>query len=739
MTLTLIRNLPCLACCLLSLLLSVGPAGADEAPTILLSLSSADDEQASVTIMGLRGKSVGTTETLDVITPWEGLVALDPSTPVRFEIDGYWAAPIVWQEGQREAQVVLQPAGIVRLEPPKDLAGTLPEVWATFQQIGRHRAGRDQLPSHRVLCPAEEGSWTCQLPTGRLDLQLSLGGYASQYFWNLAVDTEKQTLLEADRWQRGGSVQGWLVNRGGDELVAQISVSPEIVGTPADPGLQRRDGLRAVHTDSDTRGFFQLGGLAPGAYILKARKEGYDSPEFRFQISRAGEELALQRPIPIAPMATVEVQLDSTVDPWGEGWRIELAQERGRDGTYEHYVSGVANSQGTWRTKKVPAKEYLLSVTDSQGSEWVSDTVTVWHGMGPLFYPIDLVPVSGQLMLGGQGIPGDIVFGSTNGTISISMTADDDGEYSGYLPYEGRWPIDLRLGPGNAVQATEPVQVARPRGKSSATINFDLPATELRGRVLEDGKPARAVVLAIREELTDVETMTTRRKEISLVTDRDDGTFVLRGVSPGPLQLTAYRTDVSSDLQLLQLIENEPLKVSLELRVKRTIEGRLLASDGTTLAGAQIVARPDVGIATGTQSGFDGSFSLQIPAEVSYVDLMILPTGAGFFFQRISMPKDSIKDLVLTAPTTTGNLILANPGQTGHLFFRGIGTRVDRVLGKLVQAGRLGPHPEGGVSLRGLAPGPWSLCPGAFDAESCETIEVLPGGDALIGFPKEGP
>ena len=711
----------------LVLLLLSTTAGATSLP-FLLTIETSDGAQVPVTIQEPQGTD------RQVTTPWTGTIAAPNAASIRLQAEGYWAPPFAEDEAHRELRSVLRPTGKLLLPPPQ---GSLEEgsaVRVKFQLLGdstRNDRSNPDLAKYSEACPLQEAGWICELPAGRLDLEFTQEGFAPVYLWDLELATGANNELGPIRWIRGGSVRGWLVNEGGEDLTADILVRPATLGATPDPTPRRRQKLQELFTRSDERGFFQIAGLPPGAYHLRAVREGFDSREHTFEVTHPGEEIALENTVSIAPLATFEIHVEPMVDPWGDAWTIELSRALGGNGSFESFARGATDDSGSWRKERMPSQEVLLSITDSKGSQWVYETLTVRHDMPPLFRAIDLVPVRGRLMLGGTGIPGILAFGSSEGTTSIRMQADEDGRFSGHLPYEGRWPLDLRLNDSPIQQAAEPVWVEQPSGKSFAEVEIDLPDTELRGRVLEGDRPARAVVLAVREMAGDTNR---RRKDLSLVTDADEGgTFILRGLSPGSLQLSAYDSARSSDVHLIELREEQPVEIDLQLRKKVHLSGRLLTSTGTPLPNAQIVARPDVGLATGTQSDFEGHFELRLPAEVRSVDLMILPTGAGLFFERLHLTGDSLKDLQLATSRVTGTVILPQPGRaTGYLYFHGVGERFDRILGSMLQAGRLSPNTAGGLSLKGLAPGLWSQCPGAFDPETCQTVEVIPGQETLL-------
>lgn len=676
--------------------------------------------------------------------PWTGRVVATGDGHVKLNAEGYWAPSISPRRAEAErVNVILEPAGrlLAALPPRAGQEDTALEVTFADSTPVEELEAPAEPRLHTAACTTSESSWQCTLPARRLDIRLDREGYMPIELWDTLIAAGETTTLEDLNWQRGGSLEGWVVSAEEDGLSAEVEIEPELRAPSADQALQRRWALRSTLVESDDQGFFRASGLAPGRYSIQASKEGFESGLRWLQVPPEAK-LVLDEPLTLVPVASLEIQVDPPIDPWGDPWRIEVARPTSTSGTYESVTTGDSDYSGLWSRRKLPANDYLLTIRDSKNSTWVSETLEVFYGMPLQFYAIDLIPIRGELTLGGEGRAGEIVFGGVDGHISISVISDEEGRFDGLLPYGGRWPLELRLADGmDGHFALESVVVEKKPGKSYAELDIALPDTVLRGRVLEDGEPTRAVVLAVRT-MNDGHPSGSghQRRDISLVTKPDDGRFEVRGLSEGKIQLSAYRGELSSTIHVIELAEDmKPQEIELELQPKKELEGRLVSESGSTIANASILAQPNVGLITGTQSGLDGRFNLRFPPGPSHANLMILSAEGGLILARADLGARPATPVELTIPAASGSLVLEGPLQGGFLFLSGVGIRLDRVLSQLSQAGRLDADPEGGVRLDGLAPGAWSLCKGEFGSSECATAYIAANGKQRLSLETEPP
>jgi hypothetical protein len=664
---------------------------------------------------------------VQIQTPWVGAFGLEDSTPWRLHLEasGYWHPSALLEEG---LEIVLLPAA--ELTVSSEDTDLYREDLRLLVQ--RYEEPGEEWGQHDVVCSPGE-PWRCRLPVGRLDIRLSTAGHAPIYLWDVAILEENDPALGPLTFIPGGSINGWVRwEGGGNRLHAEVVAIP--VGAPSILNLEEkpRNRLREIRVRPNAKGFFQLQGVPPGTFDLRAEQEGYGSSRITVSIGTQGEELVLDQMLDLTPLATVEFVLQPSTDPWGKAWVLTLDRRFSHENLYTTWAKKEADETGTWKVQGVPPATFMMTVADSRGSEWLTEELEVWHGRPTTYFEIDVVPVVGNLSYGAKGIPGRVVFGTTNGVESITMEADDEGDFSGFLPFEGNWPVELRLGGGWASQATEPVTIRRLKGEKNAEIKIALPETLLQGAVTAGGEPAaRAFVVGIRQLSALGQGNPERRREISLETK--DGKFEIRGLSEGELRLQAYHLDVASDWLVLELKSKVPREVTLELQEKVMIDGVVTTTPGAGVIGAKILAIPDIGIATSAQTGLDGSFRLQLAAEVRTMSLVVIPPGHGVFFHGAMVGEEPRPKLRLSTAENAGDIVITNPQGQSILFHGGVGIPLRKILSLLSPSGRIGPHPREGLLLKGMATGTWSLCSGvAYDEAGCTTGTVFPNTEIRL-------
>jgi len=637
-----------------------------------------------------------------------------------------------------------EPMGLVvvrlALDPslPQD-AGPVEEASVAYAPTAADAdaAGDGVEPTERTAsCTVDEGRFACALPAGTFDLCVETPGFHRSCFWNVEIGAHGEADLGTVQLARGARLHGWIEAeyRGVDLEGTPVELTPASEASPDDPSDRRRRKLVVREVESDAEGRFELTGLEPGSYQLRAVREGYFSEPQRVRVEPAAEEVALDRPLLLVPPAELEVFVEPPVDPWSGAWKLRLLRPGDAPERWVEVSKGVAGDSGNWSAAELEPGEYSLEIADSRGASWFEEDLKLTPGESSRFVEIEVVPVEGRLTLGGEGLAAEIVFGTTQGMVQIPMTSDEEGRFEGSLPNEGLWPLELRFdGEQRGSQAIEPVEVRRAPGRRAARLDVELPDTVLRGKVVRGGEGARAFVYGRGEDRAEPG-LPPQRRAIMVQTE-EDGSFELLGLAPGTLELYAYDRSSASEWREVRLDEGiDGPEIVLELRQRRTVAGRLVGPGGP-VAGARLLAKPNAGPGRAVASGVDGTFELMLDADDVFVDFIVLPPSSGFAFQRVGVapptPDGEAAPMVLEASAGVGDLVLPGLDRAGTLRYGGVAVPFQRVLKALLEAGRVAGHPGGGLVLKDAAPGVWSFC-SAGPGNECATHTLAPGGEAHL-------
>jgi hypothetical protein len=119
-------------------------------------------------------------------------------------------------------------------------------------------------------CTRRKDIYACVIPAGvPIDLRFDIDGYVPLYAFDVASMRGERIPL-AFTPIRGASMAGSVQTSDGHPVSgAVISVVPDAPGSP-----DQRLPLRTLTTRTNTRGFFQLAGVAEGEYSVMSRVAG---------------------------------------------------------------------------------------------------------------------------------------------------------------------------------------------------------------------------------------------------------------------------------------------------------------------------------------------------------------------------------------------------------------------------------------------------------------------------------
>ena len=567
---------------------------------------------------------------------------------------GLWAAPVLLPPGADEARVELWRTGRVggMLLPPQD--GPPPrEIRLRF--VSSRRLSSGPVPPTTTVCPVEHTRFTCEVPAGAdLDLRIKVEGFASRFFWHRRVAPGEELSLGPVPLVRGGSVAGWVAGEDG---------GPPAEGQPIEVILSPAEGVAAGEAVGDERGetaaldaqgFFQVVGVMPGRYVAKASAAGGLRAESLPLTVLPDRDSELIEPLVLRPPLAALVRVSPAAEPAGGAWRVDL-QPEGR--TVAVPRSGRTDAAGEWRTDGLTAGRYLVVVRDARGRRLHVGSAEIDADESLVEIEIERVEVVGRVWLGDRPLAARVILGGRNGAVSLSFESDEEGRFTGWVPREGPWRVDVVAGEPPVFRRLVDVAIERPRGQRVARVEIRLPDTLLEGEVVDaDGRPVgEATLLAL--QVPALEPLLDRRVR--------GGRFALRGLAPGTYRLEAVsgslEEHVRSEAVDVILAEEAPYAhARLVLAPPLVVEGQVTSAWGGVPA-AEVFARPldqpphTLGISA--TSDHEGRFRLRLPPGTQRADLEVMAPGYAFApFPGVGI--DPQRPLALRLDETAGDLVL---------------------------------------------------------------------------------
>lgn len=718
---------------LLSILIVVASAGQASASPVRPVRLVIDTDQV---LVGQRATVIahcpGSEEELrrSVELPWQGDLdlATDCQWKLRLDCDRCWAPRVEWG-GESQLTLEAVPAGMLvgQVRPAGDTV-----LW-TVVIDGRDSRGE----RFETRCPVADTRFRCVLPAGQVDLRIQTEGAVSRSFWGLEIPEGEPTDLGAVVFTKGSTLVGWVDASDRDKIPGTtVLLAPQRIALPADPKQGERLELEVHETSAEPSGEFRIEGLLPGTYSLEARQGDWAAEPIAITIPEVQEGAGPVADLPkqhleLLPPTKISLTLEPGVDPWGEPWIVHLSA-LGKAGRLEPLARSPATLGGAWESPPLSLRgHFVLAAHDSRKSRWWREEIEVADHSPDLFRVLDVVELRGTLRWGGEPIRGTLFFGGTRGERSIPVETEDDGDFTGSLPSEGLWRLDVQL--DGVELAVDPIEIKKRPGASHARVDIELPATRLHGRALFEGDPLQATLLGIREGPSPGDGRQ-RRRELRTATD-EEGRFEILGLAEGQFEIQARASGLASEWQRVELHEGlDTAELVLELQQKINWRG-VVHGPGGAIVGARILAYPALGMGRETESGPSGSFGLKLLSGTPFVDLVLIPPGAGFDLRRAVVrtgePGDGLAPPLtesrIELDQAAGDLVLLPHKAFGLGFLARAGVVVElaTLLPALSRTSRLGDPAQPGVRILGVGLGRWHYCQDS-DLQSCTGGEVFP-------------
>ncbi|MFY9826253.1 MAG: hypothetical protein WAM82_33120 [Thermoanaerobaculia bacterium] len=731
---------------LLALPLAVQPANATP---IRISLELVETPAAGTSIAGTL-KLVSRSEpeqTLEIPAkaPGEQQVDLqsDRTWEVRFEAKELWGETLTIgpQPVDTVRRLRVFPAGRIRAGV-QEVVGEKP-LRSLALRLQSSFAVKANSLEVAIACPIAKGALACEVPAGKFDLRLRAeGGFAPVYFWGVQVSQGKDTDLGTLRWRRGASVSGWVQTTNGHPPSSdcRLKLTPDSAITD---DLKIRDQIEksSLEAQPNEKGFFQILGVPPGRYELTARQPGFADAQVRPIDVRPDLESQVLDHLVLAKPVSFDITLDPPVEPYGNPWRLELAQRTEPSEPPSSFLSATASQEGVWRVPGVAPGTYELSVRGDQKAVWYQESIEIHPGQSNLRIDLPVLQVEGRILLGREPLAATLWLRDKGGR-RLRFDSDDRGRFSGLLPREGLWAPQIVSETAKLKVSLEDVEIKPLKGSHRAKVEIKVPNTRLAGQTVDEaGQPVPAAqILAAPLEKRGTDHFEADEK----------GEFSVRGLHPGSLFVKAEEGDRQSDFVPVNIPEEgEAPWLRLVLRRLQTFEGRIVSAAGG-VAGARIVAWPPFNGQSSASSadavsGADGSFHVELPSGTAALNLAILPPG--YAMRLLALPVSPGQPIEIQVEPQGGTLILDLPdgGPAPLLAHGGIFAFLPSLRTWARMQGERPPE-TGKLVLHNVEAGPYSFCRGAAavsrmkeggepPAANCTSGVLAPNGDLLLNAP----
>jgi len=511
-------------------------------------------------------------------------VSLPPAVwRASLHVPGLWAPvqDIVVSDGAETAHVTLCARYLARLTG----SASVPGYKGPFDLRAAVTSSPDEpaaSPNARIAqevfaCAGSHEEWTCEVPSGRLDVEIRATGFVPSYYWGLEIAPGEAVRMPAIPLRRAASVSGEIHEQDGSPAKhVAVALTPPDSSRPLDTNEGGRAAVRAV---TNVRGFFQLVGMPPGRYQVLAR--GRDGVEVLVEVPVAAHtESRLKAPLVLAAPAALTIRVSPERLPGGGAWSFTL--RRTEFPAARLITDARLDSRGEWRRANLRPGPYRLELAAPSG-RWLVRTIDVQPG--DQLVEIDARPrrIGGSVRLGKSPVEGRIVWGGQFGAVRIPLPLDEDGRFEGLIPEHSAddvpWAVFVERTRPTVARNVENVMLP---SDPEADVEIVLPSTSLRGTIVDaDGKPvALAIVYVSPEKQAPLE-----QKKI-----RDEkGEFQFDGLAPGRYAVSAVAptNEASDEVEVTLEEDGDQARVRLALRRTADVVVRVRSPEGTPVPGAR--------------------------------------------------------------------------------------------------------------------------------------------------------
>lgn len=577
------------------------------------------------------------------------------------------------------------------------------------------------LPETEIACTAAAGAWACVVPATKLDVRIVPESFIPQYFFDQVMPPEGLRDAGRLRLERGSSVAGWVRPPRGEAKGIAVELIPAGVAGRGDS----RRAIRTLQATTNARGFFQFRGVPIGTWSIVAKRAG-SSPARRDEVSvDAAREVVIARPLDLEPLGAVRVHVTPASAPGRINWTVRLMRAVPLSDVYAPIAESPADAGGAWQHEDVESGSYRVVVLDRRGTIFARRDVRVDGAVAELRVDTSAIDVRGTVSAGDEALKTTVILKAADGARGV-FESDDDGAFSGTLPHEGRWEVELSSESPKLRLRVPAVDVRRREGDDFARVAIRLPGGRIEGRVDDESGAA----------VTDAEVAIFREgRVVSQALSDSKGTFRAIGLTPGPVVIEATADDESTGQTSYEVSEHDQPEARVTIRRAASLRGWLHDESGQAVAGALI--RYMAGGATLLRevvTGPSGEFTLAVPRGAMANGVVLAP---GFATKILQFPSSSSSaqriDVAMTRASGALTIRIASPPPWPFVNRNGVAMALP-----LLWMPHVGSPPpgagEGGFTVA-LEPGSYAICPSEQPSAGCITAAVVAGGAARVELP----
>jgi hypothetical protein len=362
---------------------------------------------------------------------------------VSVEVPGHWAPPRVVAPTSETVTITLWPTGTLTGTVETTGNEDMPTELAVRFAPSPGTKPEGLISQTTLVCPIKEKRWVCDLPAVDLDLRLRATSFVSHFRWGVAVAAGKRRDLGKILLKRGASLVGVVETAEGvvSPKFCQVEITPMEAADTLPPDEKSRLKQLLLSKKVTERGFFHFEAIPPGSYILTARQPGFADTRLYPVTVMENAETALRDPLVLELPLALEVRINPPVDLYHQPWKVVLWQLSAISGSVDEVTEEMASETGIYVKEGLSESGFLVMVHNSVGDKMAGTKFELTSTSTVVDFELSIVWVEGTLRLGDEPLSADVVFGGPFGSVKISMAADEDGEFSGYLPREGEWLV----------------------------------------------------------------------------------------------------------------------------------------------------------------------------------------------------------------------------------------------------------------------------------------------------------
>ena len=391
-------------------------------------------------------------------------------------------------------------------------------------------------------------------------------------------------------------------------------------------------------------------------------KDSYVAATRQPVVVEADSEIEIENLVLLRPL-DLELRISPATDMAGESWKLMLLNLTAR----ESAGTGATDPEGRWTLPGLSPGKYLLFVANSLGKRMAEEAIDLAPGQTSFEIELRIVWVDGEVSLGDEPLAAKVTFGGVSGGTSIPMASDEQGRFSGWVPREGSWDVDVTCDDPPVFRRFRDVEVKTNEATGIAHVELRLPDTLLEGEVVDDqGRPMPGAAVVI-VPIPAVE-------NVSYSHTDGDGRFAVRGYVPGLYRLEARvqgpaGTLVSGTVEI-ELAANAPTaSAQLVVRQMQQLRGRVVSEAGGVAGAAILLSELETQGLPGmvlprAETGIDGTFTVEVPAQVRAATLTVL--AAGFVLHRQPLVIEPGIELPIALQRQGGTLVFRLPESPGE-------------------------------------------------------------------------